>query len=332
MVGFKRQITNGFHMLDYNQLGFYSSNFDRAAHLRDKRNGSMPSANAKTMILWRGKPLLDQNDFAVIYVGAEHPILSESKTPPIFLGHADNMDYFAHDISSWQPEEFDDSQEGVFLDDQTEHHPSMPPHYRFNDLRMVMTSLSPEDGELAATAKAMFSWHRSHQFCATCGIKSVQSQAGWQRDCPACETPHYPRTDPVVIMLITDGNKTLLGRSPHWPEQMYSCLAGFLEPGETIEAAVAREVKEETDIDIGPVKYIASQPWPYPSSMMIGCIAPATSTRITIDPNELEDAKWVTKETLVKAYSGSDAGINPARQGSIAGFLIRNWVEGTLDS
>ena len=330
MVGFKGQIIKGFHMLDYTQLGFYSSGFDRADHLRADRNGAMPKSNAKTMILWRGKPLLDQNDFALVFVGADHAILSDTTTPPIYLGQQDGMDYFAHDISDWQPEELTDPQEDVFLDDQSEHHPAMPPHYRFNDLRFVMASLSPQDGELAATAKAMFSWHRSHQFCATCGVKSVQSQAGWQRNCPACETPHYPRTDPVVIMLVTDGNKTLLGRSPHWPEKMYSCLAGFVEPGETIEAAVAREVQEETNINIGPVKYIASQPWPYPSSMMIGCIASATSTKIQIDPNELDDAKWVTKEEIVKAYSGIDVGLTPARRGSIAGFLIRNWVEGSL--
>ena len=152
MVGFKGQIIKGFHMLDYTQLGFYSSGFDRADHLRADRNGAMPKSNAKTMILWRGKPLLDQNDFALVFVGADHAILSDTTTPPIYLGQQDGMDYFAHDISDWQPEELTDPQEDVFLDDQSEHHPAMPPHYRFNDLRFVMASLSPQDGELAATA------------------------------------------------------------------------------------------------------------------------------------------------------------------------------------
>jgi len=130
--------------------------------------------------------------------------------------------------------------------------------------------------------------------------------------------------------LVTQGNNILLGRSPHWPEKMYSCLAGFIEPGETLEAAVAREVKEETNIDVTQVKYVISQPWAFPSSLMFGCMAKAITHDITIDHNELEDAKWVSKDLLVKTYAGLDVGISPARQGTIAEFLIRNWVKGTL--
>jgi NAD+ diphosphatase len=319
-------------MLNTTDLSFVGSQFDRAAHLRPQKNAGMTESDAKTLILWRGKPLIDQDSFELVFLSADHEILSQAKTPPIFLGQSNGADYFAHDISSWEPEDLPADAPPVFLDDATQHHPSLPENHRFSDLRMLMTQLSTEDAELASTAKALFSWHRSHRYCAACGQKSVQAEAGWQRNCPACETPHYPRTDPVVIMLITDGNKILLGRSPHWPEKMYSCLAGFVEPGETIEAAVAREVKEETNIDIGEVTYVACQPWAFPSSLMIGCMAPATSTAITVDPNELDDALWVSKETLVKAFSGIDVGILPARQGAIAGFLIRNWVQGTLSN
>jgi NAD+ diphosphatase len=319
-------------MLDMEKLGFQNFAFNRAAELRTARNGPMPSANASSIILWRGKALIDQDTFALIRVTADHPILAASTVAPIFLGIDGGIEVYAHDISGWEPENHTPPDPVALFDEIVERHPSTPENQIFTELRMIIMQLSAIDGELAASAKALFSWHRSHRFCAACGEQSVQSMAGWQRDCPACKTPHYPRTDPVVIMLITDGNRTLLGRSPHWPEKMYSCLAGFLEPGETLEAAVAREVKEETDIDIGPVKYVASQPWPYPSSLMIGCMAAATSTTIRIDPNELDDALWVTKETLVKAFSGSAAEIVPAREGSIAGFLIRNWVKGTLSN
>lgn len=317
-------------MLNHDTLGFHNTDFNRAAHLRETHNGPMPTANAHSIILWRGKVLIDQTTFALVYVTADHPILADANAPPIFLGLDNGTEIYAHDISSWQPANHIAPDPTELFDEIVERHPSTPQTQIFSELRMIIMQLSPIDGELAATAKSMFSWHRSHQFCAACGQKSVHAMAGWQRNCPTCETSHFPRTDPVVIMLIIDGNRTLLGRSPQWPEKMYSCLAGFMEPGETLEAAVAREVKEETDIDIGPVQYVTSQPWPYPSSLMIGCIASSISTKIKIDPNELDDALWVTKETLVKAFSGIDVGIEPAREGSIAGFLIRNWIKGTI--
>jgi NAD+ diphosphatase len=157
------------------------------------------------------------------------------------------------------------------------------------------------------------------------------TQAGWQRVCQACGGSHFPRTDPVVIMLITRGNKVLLGRSPGWPEGMYSCLAGFVEPGETIEAAVRREVWEEAGVHVGEVRYLASQPWPFPSSLMFGCQGFATSDDITIDPVEIEDALWVSREEVMDAFAGLREGLLPARKGAIAHFLLRNWVADTLE-
>jgi NAD+ diphosphatase len=132
-------------------------------------------------------------------------------------------------------------------------------------------------------------------------------------------------------MLVTFGNQTLIGRSPGWPEGMYSCLAGFIEPGETVEAAVRREVFEESGVRLGPVEYLASQPWPFPASLMIGCRAQALDTAITLDPAELEDALWISREDLLSVFAGENPAIRPPRKGSIAQFLLSNWLADRLD-
>jgi NAD+ diphosphatase len=147
-------------------------------------------------------------------------------------------------------------------------------------------------------AKALLDWHRRHRFCANCGEPTTVGASGWRRECAQCSTQHFPRVDPVVIMLAVRGDTCLLGRQPRFPAGMYSALAGFLEPGETIEDAVRREIHEEAGISCGQVSYHASQPWPFPSSLMIGCIAQATSDTITIDATELEDARWFTREEV----------------------------------
>lgn len=152
------------------------------------------------------------------------------------------------------------------------------------------------------------------------------TQAGWRRDCPSCGGQHFPRTDPVVIMLVTNGNSILLGRSPGWPDGMYSLLAGFVEPGETLETAVKREVAEETGVQVENVAYLASQPWPFPSSLMIGCKAEAVSRDLSIDTNEIEDAIWLTREELLSVFAGTHPTIKPARSGAIAGYLMENWL------
>ena len=198
-------------------------------------------------------------------------------------------------------------------------------------MRRIMTWLSPRDAELAATAKAIIGWHDSHGFCAKCGAASEIADAGWRRACPACHTSHFPRTDPVVIMLITHGNSVLMGRSPGWPDGMYSLLAGFVEPGETLEAAVRREVFEESGVHVGQVDYLASQPWPFPASLMFGCHGVATSDKIQIDPVEIEDAMWVSREEMVQAFAGEPPRLLPARKGAIAHFLLENWLADTLD-
>lgn len=308
---------------------FGGSGLDRKAHLR-RDPAAMAEALAQGMVLplWRGKPLLNGERLA--WVPAGHPVLAEAG-PPVFLGLDEGLPRFGVDVSAWSPEAGADAPEAGFFDATVQRHPAMTDGQGFAELRGVMALLSPREAELVATAKALLHWHRSHGFCAACGARSEIAQGGWQRVCPACAAQHFPRTDPVVIMLVTKGNSVLLGRSPGWPEGMFSLLAGFVEPGETLEAAVRREVQEETGITCGAVSYLASQPWPFPASLMIGARTEATSEEITVDPEELEQARWVTREELVSAFAGRHPDIRPSRNGAIAHFILRNWLADRLD-
>lgn len=308
---------------------FGGSGLDRAAGLRGSAEAlGREWAGGRVMLMWRGKPLLSEGRELAL-LPSDHP-LSGGVEGAIFLGQSEGRGIFLRDLSAWVPEETEAAQAG-FFDTSVQHHPDLPPTQAFHELRAVMAALSPRDAELAATARALLEWHRSHGFCAACGARSSMVQAGWQRSCPACQAQHFPRTDPVVIMLITHGNSLLLGRNSAWPEGMYSLLAGFVEPGETIEAAVRREVFEESGVRVGPVSYLASQPWPFPASLMIGCRGEALGREITLDPNELQDARWVSREELVQAFAGEHPTIKPSRKGAIAQFLMANWLADRLD-
>lgn len=310
---------------------FGGSGLDRAAHLRAKPE-KIAELFAKSGVLpiWRGKPLLDTDSRQPVFLPSDHPIFGHAVEDAIFVGLHEDQPIFARGISKWEPEEGTDEL-GAFSDPSEQRHPSLPDTQVFAELRANMVALTPRSAEIVATAKAIIEWHRSHRFCAKCGEPSMIDHAGWLRTCPSCETRHFPRTDPVVIMLITHGNSVLMGRSPFWPEGMYSLLAGFVEPGETIEAAVRRETFEESGVRVGEVEYLSSQPWPFPASLMFGCHGHATSEKITIDPEEIEDAIWVTREEMLEAVSGNHPKMKPARQGSIARFLIENWLADSLD-
>ncbi|SMX27367.1 NADH pyrophosphatase [Pelagimonas phthalicica] len=314
---------------------FGGSDLDRAADLRGDipaLAAAMQAPDTRCALIWRGKPLISGDGaLDLVRVPMTHPVLAEARSAPMLLGRENGAALFAHDLSAWEPEGLDSEALKQFIDPSEQRHPSFDGDERFAELRGIMTRLSARDAELAATMRSIFAWHASHGFCSKCGAKTEWYQAGWQSICPSCGTQHFPRTDPVVIMLITRGNKTLLGRSPGWPEGMYSCLAGFLEPGETIEAAVRREVMEEAGVPVGPVRYLASQPWAFPSSLMIGCHGEALDGAITLDPNELEDARWVSREDMIEAYAGQRSDILPGRKGAIAHFLIRNWLADRLD-
>jgi len=312
---------------------FGGSGLDRAAHLRGSEQDLadlLQKDGTGVLAIWRGKPLLDLKTRAPHWLAPDHPVFNAADEGPIFLGIDDGAARFARDISGWDPEQVADTL-GAFHDPSEQGHPELPAALAFCELRANMTALSPRDAELVAMSKAVLSWHEIHGFCARCGAKSVISQAGWQRDCPSCKAHHFPRTDPVVIMLILHGNSVLMGRSPGWPEGMYSLLAGFVEAGETIEGAVRRETFEESGIEVGEVSYLSSQPWPFPSSLMFGCLGVALSKDITVDPEELEDAVWVTREEMALSLVEENPTMKPARKGSIARFLIENWLADTLD-
>lgn len=309
---------------------------NRAADLRpdpDAIEVLAQRSDARAMVLWRGKPLLDFGQDAapcLVRLALNHQIIAPLREQMVFLGLDAQGPVFAANLLDWAPEE-DLSSVGAFVDQTQQCHPGLPESQRFAELRANMSSLPKVDAELTASALAVFNWHASHRFCARCGNPSQMAHAGWQRVCPQCGAPHFPRTDPVVIMLITQGHDLLLGRSPGWPDGMYSLLAGFVEPGETIEAAVRREVFEEAGVSVGPVAYLASQPWPFPNSLMMGCHGTALDREITLDPVELEDALWINRSELAEVFAGNSNVIRPARKGSIAEFLMRNWLADNLD-
>ncbi len=312
---------------------FGGSGLDRAAHLRasaEEQARLLSSKGAGVLAIWRGKPLMDLSNRRPVWLPVDHALFKSADESPIFLGLDEGIARFARDISGWDPDMVPDTV-GAFHDPSEQRHPDVPASQAFCELRANMTTLSPRDAEFVAAAKAVLSWHETHGFCARCGGKSIIAQAGWQRDCPDCGAHHFPRTDPVVIMLILNGNSVLMGRSPGWPEGMYSLLAGFVEAGESIEGAVRRETFEESGIKVGAVDYLSSQPWPFPSSLMFGCRGVALNHEITVDPEELEDALWMTREEIALSLTEENPAIKPARKGSIARFLIDNWLADTLD-
>ena len=198
------------------------------------------------------------------------------------------------------------------------------------DLRSIATGalVAPEHLPPLAAAKALLAWHRRHRFCSNCGAPTRPTHAGWRRDCAACGAEHFPRTDPVVIMLAIHGERCLLGRQSRFAKGMWSCLAGFVEPGETIEDAVRRETLEEAGIVCGRVAYFASQPWPFPMSLMIGCHAQALTTELKVDRSELEDARWFERdEVAAMMLRRHPDGLTATHPFAIAHHIIRAWLE-----
>jgi NAD+ diphosphatase len=193
----------------------------------------------------------------------------------------------------------------------------------FDTIGLLVESEAP----LFAAALSLAWWHSRHRFCANCGASTEIERGGWSRKCADCSAQHFPRVDPVVIMLAEHEGRLLLGRQPQYPPGRYSALAGFLEPGESIEAAVARELHEEAGIAVADVTYVASQPWPFPSSLMLGCHARALGDELTIDTTELDDARWFTREEIAAALAGApDAAFQPPPRFAIARTLLDQWL------
>ncbi len=205
--------------------------------------------------------------------------------------------------------------------------------FHATDLRSIAVQglVEPEHLPPVAEAKAVLQWHARHRFCPNCGAPTQAVLAGWRRDCAKCEAQHFPRTDPVVIMLAVDGERCLLGRSPRFVPTMWSCLAGFVEPGEAIEDAVRRETREEAGIACGRVVYFGSQPWPFPSSLMIGCHAEAVTHDIVVDRQELEDARWFSKREIATMLMRKHPdGLTTPPPVAIAHHIIRAWLENEI--
>jgi NAD+ diphosphatase len=315
------------------EIVFGGSRLDRASHLRGdaaalEALASRPDARA--LALWRGKPAFLAGEAPrLVWLPMDAPVLAEAKVPPVFLGLSGGAPRFAFDVSAWTAPDADPATAGFF--DTTEiRHPTLPAGAAFLDLRTRLGALDAEEAGDAAAAKAILGWHETHGHCARCGAASVVAMAGWQRDCPACRAHHFPRTDPVVIVLATRGDRVLLGRSPGWPEGMFSLLAGFVEPGESLEAAARREVREEAGIRLGAVEIVANQPWPFPASLMIACRAEALSEEITVDPRELEAARWVTRQEVMESFAGLLPWLRAARRGAIARTVLEAWTAGRL--
>jgi NAD+ diphosphatase len=202
---------------------------------------------------------------------------------------------------------------------------------RFADLRQIGPRIDRREGALLALARAMMFWHSRHRYCGLCGSATRSEEAGHMRRCTnaLCNTMHFPRTDPAVIMLVTNGDRALMGRSKNFVPGMYSTLAGFVEPGESLEMAVAREVREETGIEVGPVHYHSSQPWPFPANIMLGFHAEALTTEITVDYGELEDARWYERGWLLSHVD--DDSFRLPRLDSIARRLIEDWLHRNIE-
>ena len=317
--------------MDLDTLPLFSQiNLKRKAHLRNSEK-ILNIKNCYHLLIWRGKLLFCFNGKKPIpYLIEKRTAFIKNLNNYIFLGEFENKNIVLWDMSHSSEVLGNTELIGSFNDGERNYHPELPKDTYFCDLRNLLPLLNIRYANLCATAKGIYEWHKRVNFCQSCGGQLNSEKAGWEKACEKCNFKQFPRIDPVVIMLITKGNDILLGRSHGWPEKMYSCLAGFIEPGETIEAAAEREAMEESGIKIKNVKYIASQPWPFPASLMMGCTGEAQNRTIKIDKNELEDVIWVSKEEVFRAINGLEKSIFMARRGAIARYLIEKWVAGLI--
>ncbi|NKB19082.1 MAG: NAD(+) diphosphatase [Alphaproteobacteria bacterium] len=265
--------------------------------------------------IWRTRNLIAQNanNPEAVRLSALHiNDILDDKSFLIFLGYQDGVPHFSIDLSHM---------------DEPHEHPALKETGEFTDIRDIGLDLPREDGGLLAYSRAIAQWHKTHRFCGRCGHPSVPRDGGHMRLCTNanCKTQHFPRTDMAVIMLVSSGDKIILGRKKEWSKDRFSILAGFVEPGETLEGAVAREVMEEVGIPITNVRYHSSQPWPFPSNLMLGFFAEAESETINITDDELAEARWFTREELLdeaNAYAEKPHSVSIARR------LIAEWALG----
>lgn len=296
-------------------IPFTGSPLDRASEKRTDTawlEARRRDPSSLVMPMWRLQPFL----VGPSELGLLRPGLCESLAAPdapcIFLGLEGERAHFALDISAAG----DPAAEGPLAG-----------LGRFSEARAAAMALPPRDVAMMGQAKAMIDWHQRHGFCPNCGARTAPMDGGYRRLCPQCGAEHFPRTDPVVIMLATHGDACLVGRNKRFPGRFFSALAGFMEPGETIEEAVRRELMEEVRCKVGAVAYVATQPWPFPSSLMIGCLAEAQSRDFTPDGEEIAEARWLDRDTARRLLDGGtdpDIAIPPPI--AIAHHLIKAWA------
>ena len=291
---------------------FYASGgIDRAAYLRADEEWArqqIEDRDARIVPIWRTQNLVQPGDPPTgVTVEANRGMLIGAGSV-VFLGLVEGVAHFAADFSALEE-------------------PPLTEYGQFRDMRGIGQLLPHREGALLVYARATIQWHTRHQFCGVCGSPSVSREAGHMRKCANgdCGAEHFPRLDPAVIMLIHDGGERLiLGRQRNWPPGQHSVLAGFVEQGESLEAADAREISEEVGVDITDIDYHSSQPWPFPSSIMLGFNARATQTDLKVDLNELEGAAWFSRDYLL-ASPENDAFRLP-RKDSISRRLIEDWL------
>jgi NAD+ diphosphatase len=298
---------------------FAGNPLDRASDRRGDQSwlqARLADPDSLAIALWNGAPMVETSKdggVQLAYFGARlAESLSGGEERRLFLGLWKDTAVFAVDF-----EDSADPCEGPLRG-----------LGRFEDLRGLALRLPASEAAIAATAKGMFEWRRRHRHCAACGAASEVADGGWKRVCPACNAEHFPRTDPVVIMLPVRGERCLVGRQAVWPTGMWSALAGFLEPGESVEEACARELKEEAALETLSVRYHSTQPWPYPNSLMIGLIAEVAEGEATPDQTELEAVRWFTREEARALIAGEIEGAFAPPPLAIAHQLIKAWAEG----
>ncbi len=298
---------------------YAAGGYDRAAKLRKDDNWlatRLDHPHSRIVPVWRNQNLVTKAQDGVPPRAAflARDQIAGQPGLEVFLGEIEDRAYFARDLSAVETP-LDIIRSDVPIE--------------FADLRRVGPLVGNRDGSLMAYARGILYWHGRHGFCGVCGAPTRPEEAGHVRRCTneKCATQHFPRTDPAVIMLVHDGDRCLLGRQKIWPKGMHSTLAGFVEPGESLEDAVAREVFEEAGVRVADVTYHSSQPWPFPASLMLGFYARATTTDITIDPDEIEAANWFSRDFLKQNIrGGKDFFVPPGI--AVARRLIDDWVAG----
>lgn len=288
---------------------------DRAAHHRtdpEWLDAAAARDDVLVFLMQKGAPLMEMSGESLVWLGPEAGKL-DGKQERIFLGKDKaGAPIFAFNMA-----------EGFSLDGSL-----IEGLGEFADMRAAATRLPAMQSNLASTARSILEWHRSHRFCSKCGAQSESAEAGWKRVCPSCQTEHFPRTDPVAIMLAVKDGKCLLGRQAAWPAGFWSALAGFVEPGETVEQAAARELEEEAGIKADPAnaEYLFCQPWPFPSSLMVGIIIEADTDEVSVEQDELEAARWITREEARQVLAGTHPDIYAPPAMAVAHHILKEWA------